>query len=1038
MRPLRLKMSAFGPYRGEVDLDFTKFGTSSLFLITGPTGSGKTTIFDALTYALYNDTSGEIRDIDMMKSQFASDEDFCSVELTFEMHQATYKVVRSPRQMGPGVRAKVREHQSSVEFYKEGQLISSGSQANGEIVELLGLTYEQFRQIVLLPQGEFRRLLMSNSREKEEIFRNIFGTEAIQNFQEALKDKKRQLKKDYQTFETKLEQSLSSIDDKTVQNYEEAGVRVLADAIERKDYEAVLQMLQRVLEQKETEFTKVKNTLSDMDKKEQSLQTLHKLLLEKEKLEQKKAQLIKETDAIEEIEQALDLSKKATDVQLENKRLKDFEKEISQLEKTLLEKNKEELGIKKQLEELKTKEENIQKEEAKLDDVRKSISLLEKELEKFAELEAKEKAVAAAEKKVADFKEELKKLATTEEKLAEELEILNVNIKQLSTWASEREKEQKNRDLIKETLNRANSQAATLKMLVRYQKQLASDLGQEKERKDELKKRQAAYDHARQHYFGNLAGVLATELVISEPCPVCGSREHPNPTLNHLEADVSEEILEKLEKDRSEAQKAHTEINARLSQTAELLKEQQQILVDQGLTLLENDEYQQLLTETTATVTGFEKEIERSGQKIKTLEAQLQQEEKWRKDLEQTREALQANKINVTKVEKNIENEHEKIRDNQKQSAQIAKELTQESGEVVLAKIDKLQAQIKRVQMKASTIRQELNAKTQEKTEVTTSIKNFGEQLIATKEKARAQAERVTELLEKYELPTAFAQFILERHEIKEKETKVKEYGEEKNYTTRQLKIVDEQLSGYKASELKEIPEIEAALTELAEKKTRLSEQRDALAGALNGYNTSHREISNNYNESKSILKPLEIYDELAEVANGTTNRTSYVSFERYVLSIYFDEVLLAANQRFEKMTSNRYELVRREEKTKGRTAEGLEIDIFDRYSGKQRSVKTLSGGETFKASLALALGLSDVIQSQQGGVQVDTLFIDEGFGTLDADSLEMAIETLMDLQTSGRLIGIISHVEELKDRIPARIAVENVKEGSHARIEVE
>ncbi|MDN6730769.1 MAG: SMC family ATPase, partial [Atopostipes suicloacalis] len=206
----------------------------------------------------------------------------------------------------------------------------------------------------------------------------------------------------------------------------------------------------------------------------------------------------------------------------------------------------------------------------------------------------------------------------------------------------------------------------------------------------------------------------------------------------------------------------------------------------------------------------------------------------------------------------------------------------------------------------------------------------------------------------------------------------------------------------------------------------------------ISSHKDSYQKIERNLKESKGIHSPFETYSDLAEVANGTSKRTNYVSFERYLLSIYFSEILQAANERFITMTNNRYKLVRREEKTKGQSAEGLEIDIFDRYSGKERSVKSLSGGETFKASLALALGLSDVIQSQQGGVEINTLFIDEGFGTLDIDSLEIAIETLMELQSSGRLIGIISHVEELKNRIPARILVENIKEGSQARIEID
>ncbi|MCA9766746.1 MAG: SMC family ATPase, partial [Carnobacterium sp.] len=277
-----------------------------------------------------------------------------------------------------------------------------------------------------------------------------------------------------------------------------------------------------------------------------------------------------------------------------------------------------------------------------------------------------------------------------------------------------------------------------------------------------------------------------------------------------------------------------------------------------------------------------------------------------------------------------------------------------------------------------------------------------------------------------------FENYLVGDEQLKEWVNEVAEYDRkawvnQENYKKQKQKV----------AAMRERQSVEDYQEQIKTKEVKLKERDEkyqALIGITNKHESANVEIKKHYEAKEMQLETYRLYSELSELANGS-KETDYISFERYVLAIYFEEIIQAANLRFTQMTNNRYSLLKREEKVKGAGAKGLDLDIFDNYTGKTRSVRTLSGGESFKASLALALGLSDVIQNHSGGVSVDTLFIDEGFGTLDSDSLDSAIETLFDLNKKGRLVGIISHVEELKMRIPVHIDVTKTSEGSQIEV---
>lgn len=1020
MRPIQLTINAFGPYRGKVDLDFTSFGSSSIFLVTGPTGSGKTTIFDALTYALFNHASGQARELDMLKSQFATDEDFCFVELTFEIGQTIYRVKRSPQQIGPGARVKTRELPAEVEFYKEDQLLATGRNANEAIKDLLGLSFEQFRQIVMLPQGEFRRLLQSNSSEKEEIFRNIFGTEHLQDFQEVLKEKRKKLRDKFKTYETRLEQSLSSI--------AVGEDSALTQAIEQVDYEKILEILEAWLSEGNKQLTATREEIKALSQTEKEQETFIDLLKEQETLEQAKKELAALEKEISEKKDALKLNQQASEVHKEQEAYEKIVKEFTQIEADLTENLEAQEKIQEELQILTQKNKETKEAEQQLDTIRQEIKKLEAEQEKFAEREQKKQALDEKNIQLKNTYQQIDVLEKMSGKFVEEIKALTADLEKIQTWREELTNAQKKQEELKETQNLLKQKIETLENILTRQAELATLLKENKTTSDQYQKAQKVYEEARQQYFSNLAGVLVGELEEEKPCPVCGSVHHPQPAPTLPDA-INEEELQEYEAARDEQKALYTKNSAAMEEKAKQLKAE-----EARLGVFEED-YAEGLVFSQEKAEDVTEELAKNKKHVERLEEKLSQEQAWRKDLETAQTAAQENQLKLTQEESNATNMEEKIEELEGLLKEIDEHLHFSSATELQTEIERQTATIQRVQKEAETVRNELAEKTNQQTQTETSIAMLETQKQKNKEAQAEQKEIVDALLEKYSLAEAIEIYLLNDETVQAYQEEVKQYEEEKLYNTRQRKKIKEQLEN--TDDLGSMVEIEENLSKIKVEKEALEDRRDALIAKNSKHQNSLAEIKTNYQESQKIYKPLSIYEELAEIANGST-KTSYVSFERYVLSIYFEEVLFAANQRFEVMTSGRYELVRRKDRIKGAGPEGLEIDVFDRYAGATRSVKTLSGGETFKASLSLALGLSDVIQSEQGGVHVDTLFIDEGFGTLDADSLEMAIETLMELQSTGRLIGVISHVDELKDRIPARIVVENQQEGSHARIEVE
>lgn len=1018
MRPLRLVMNAFGPYKNKVEIDFTQFTQSSLFLVSGPTGAGKTTIFDAIAYALFDSASGDARGKDTFKSDHATDLDLCYVELEFELGKKTYKVRREPEQTGPGTRTKTKQVKSSVEFHSEDSVTTKIAEANQEIEELIGLSYDQFRQIVMLPQGAFKKMLESNSREKEEIFRNIFETGIYERFQEELKKKAKELSDQRKEYELALQEAFKRI------NYEEN--ETLDKAIEQFDINVVLSELDQLIESETKELKQARTQLSQLQDEKVRQTKLIEMLTKQEALQQEKIELDEKEAKVAQFKTQLDQHKKAEALVQAQKNVEETRAEKEANQKRLTELSEKIQQVKEELASVDERYQAVSKEYAKLDDSRKKVQELNEELKRFETIKEQNTRLSGLEKEAKDTETEKVQLTEQQKNLQTQLNEVKETLKGIAETREELTADYKFLSTKKDEQSQLNQRLNALTEVCQWREQgveLKKDF-QDAERK--LKEVRNDWQSAKSAYFSQLSVVLAGELLEGEPCPVCGSVDHPEKAHARGE-DVTKEQVEELEQKKEAAE---TSYNRLVSQSEHLFAQVSERCEALGISPenaeTEKESVEKKTAEAKETITGLQTEIE---QKEKTVKQEAAYTKRLNDVEKQERETSEALSKNMSKIE-NIETRMKEIRT---EIAGLEEKLAYESKEQVQELVQTKEKAIKETEKQEKTVREELNTLKNTLATSETELNLTEKRVKELSEKEEKVAQTFKEQLEASELGETFEEYVLEEKLVSEMQEAIQTYGEARAVHQSAVKEVTDFLE--KADDVKTKEEHENRLSEIEEALPEWEEKRDAYVRVTSQNTEAQKTIQQYQKQSEHIEADYQLYGELSRMANGA-KETDYVSFERYVLGIYFEEILDAANIRLAQMTNNRYEMHKKIEKAKGAGPQGLDIDVFDHHTGKPRGVHTLSGGETFKASLALALGLSDVIQSQNGGVSVDTLFVDEGFGTLDSDSLDNAIQTLLDLHERGRLVGIISHVEELKTRIQSHIIVEKKTSGSHAYIQ--
>lgn len=903
MRPVYIRMSAFGPYAGIQELNMEELGAGGLYLITGDTGAGKTTIFDAITFALYGEASGDSREAGMLRSKYADPSVPTEVELTFIYGGKTYKVCRNPEYERPAKRGTGMTMQKAEAelIYPDGRVVTKPKDVTAAVTEIMGVNREQFCQIAMIAQGKFRDLIEKGTTERQKIFREIFRTAPYQQVQDILKGKYRALERECETLRESVKQYIQ-------------GILWNKDASEETPVEEVMELL---TEQNKADQEIQAGLFEELQQKEQVLQKIRsELERDRERKKRQKLYLELQDKRQEQQEQLVEVRRRYQGEQEKGPERQRIADEISRLESLMPQYLR--------LEELRKNERESQDECAKL-----AVRQRQRET-KLAELKDKIREGKKAGEALAGAPEEYQKLLFESEKHQKYME----RLQNLS------------------------------KVILQYEKLQQDLLVKQREyqtERDKVRKKEMDYRAKNQAFLDEQAGILAQTLVEDQPCPVCGSIHHPAPAEQNPGAPSKDELellqqeLEQCRVREAEASRKAGELLGNVQSRAESIKREAE-----GLELTGT------LEEMKHRLADFQKQ----GQ---TTEKQLQQEK-----------GLASEKVKQKDMWNRLLPEQEKALE-----------------------------------------------------KVTEELQQIRERQAAVESKQKAAGEEIQRLTEV--LPYPGQKEAQDKHiELVQKQNMMKRRLEqaEKAVQTAEVEIAGTE------GRLKELRQqleeaVEADTEALRQKQAEIETEKAACEER--GKELHHR-IQNNQsvlknlqNRSKELVEKEKQYTmirSLAVTALGNIPGKEKIMLETYVQMTYFDRIIARANTRLMVMTGGQYEMKRRRGSSNLRSQSGLELDVIDHYNGSERSIRTLSGGESFQASLSLALGLADEIQASAGGIRLDTMFVDEGFGSLDSESLEQAVQALAGLAESKRLVGIISHVDELKNRIDRQIVVKKERCG--------
>ena len=1023
MKPISLTIEAFGPYRDSVTLDFSALQDHSMFLISGPTGAGKTSILDAMVYALYGEPSGEVRKTDAIRSDFAEPERMTRVDFSFAIGEAQYRVERLPKQLVAKKRGTgMREQNASATVYemKDGEwkvIATSAAAIRDTVQRIIGFRKDQFLQVVLLPQGEFRKLLVASTSEREELLHTLFRTELYRKLQEALKAAYDDAKAGIEANLTKQAALIQSIphDEETIvltaQHVREllANREPYRDGLVVKRDEAVAEVEQ---------FNALRKEWAVYNQAQQSLtEAASKLDLVKAR-EWERSSLHEKVQFLTSLTPTYELYKQFSDKQ---SALETLETALSDTKKGVETASQQESKCTEAHEVLASQAETIQAK-------RTTLAQLRQQSEKFDEL-------ALLNKELTTLKRNLE--TQDREKSDAELQAQHKLVADLEVALVEARKQFQANSKDLEGIPRIQEQLSQLQRyseLLGQKEKIEHDIdGKDRSLAviDESVQSSKVQLERLEHLMAEGRAFELVHLVVDNgPCPVCGSTEHPQlaskpelyPTKEEIEAarTVRDEMIQK---QASEIGQKETLV-IRLHELDEEVKEQ--------------------VTKLTSLINGFSEDTFDSIQQ--DLLSQMEQLTALRSDNEQLSKTIATNEDELSEAKETLaklEMAHkellESLHDLEIQLSSVQAKIDALSKILPTTDLDVWRKQIESLEI-------EINAYDEQVEVCERNLEAARKQLNAKRGRLETLSAQVEE--ETNNLDVIYKEYIksLQSTSLGEDDfiEALGDYNALDTFRT-ELHALDEDFNKAQAvydAALKVAKSIvEPSATVSDEVYDAAVERRDALVGNLAAWEkeTKHIETTLASLEELDVAmgesrEEVEFLSRLNDLANGGEQGFKNVTFERYVLGAILDEVVYAANLRLQKMSRSRYSLERSDYTGGGRGKQGLDLAVMDAFTGQSRPANTLSGGETFLASMALALGLADVIQSYAGGIHMDTMFIDEGFGTLDPDTLELAMETLVQLQSSGRLIGMISHVPELKTRIPAHLEVTRGDDGSTAK----
>lgn len=917
MRPLKITMSAFGPYAGEVTLDMQKLGKSGIYLITGDTGAGKTTIFDAISYALYGEASGNYRENTTLRSKYASADTPTFVELEFEYNNEIYKINRNPEYPRPNKRGEgfTKQSANAELVMPDGSVITKIKEVSAKVEEIIGINKNQFSQIAMIAQGDFRKLLNCETNERSKIFRKIFKTEPYHNIEIKLSSLFNELKRNREKEKSGIEQYINQL--KCNEN------DTLSLELERAKsgdvlIEDVIKLAGEIINKDTLEYTKTQKNIESINEEIEKINSNIKLY---ENQEATKKAYAKASAKLEELKTKRSECEKAyKSAEAQRERLDDLTRKINLINSKM-----------PKYDELKSLENSINERTQSFEKSNNLLKLKQQEIT-LLEKEIDEKSKALEEVKGADLL--VQKLTVQKEEINKKAEAL----KELKTEIDRCKTEQKN-------LKNAQSFA--------------------KSALDEYGALENEYNQIYIAFFNEQAGIIADELKDGEPCPVCGSTSHPNLARKSenapSQADVesAQNLVKKAQEKADKARDTASALKSRFDEISANVKSAAKKLFGTDDNVF--DDYN-------SNINALKKEYDDTLALLKTANEKLNLYQKLDKEIPEIQEKQKSLSDEISTLNTQKASDEAFISENTKRVTSIKSELDFESAD--LAK-DKLK----------------------EYTNLSNDIKNAIEKSKNDFDDIKSKYD--TQKGTKASLEKALKEFKeIDLASLKEKSLKLNEYKKGVDETAKSL------------------------YSRIENNKSRvddISKKRDILKG---------------YDDKYVWLKAL------SETANGDISGKEKITLETFVQMTYFDSIIRKANIRLLTMSDGQYELVRRSDAETLKKNEGLALDVIDHFNASTRSVSTLSGGESFMASLCLALGLSDEIQSSNGGIKLDTMFVDEGFGSLDGEALDRALSALTSLSQGNRLVGIISHVDALCDRIDNKIVITKDRTiGSNAQI---